>query len=260
MSGPSAPSGSRRTLMSVRNAARLLKSFNAVDRELGVTELAHRLGLGKSTVHRLLATLTEERLVEQDAESGRYRLGLAIHELGAATTAPTDLHAAVMMPMSVLRLRTGETVQIAVLDGREVVYVERLESPHTRRMFLEVGHRNQAHRTGTGKCLLAYLEERALERLLDGWKLEGRTVRTITDADRLRAELREIRTRGYAINAGEHETGVMSVAAPIRDGSGRVVASMSVAGPNDRMEPDLDRIIRSVVEAAATASRRLSTH
>lgn len=250
--------GSRRTLASVRNAARLLRSFTTSEPEVGVTELARRLGIGKSTVHRLLTTLAEERLVEQDPETGRYRLGLAIHELGAAVSSGTDLHAAVLTPMSVLRLRTGETVQVAVLDGREVVYIERLESPNTLRMFLEVGHRNHAHRTGTGKCLLAYLEPAFLDRVLDGWELEPRTPHTITDPRRLREELTRIRRVGYARNVDESEMGATSIAAPIRDRLGRAVAAMSVAGPTARMEQDLDGITRDVVEAAAMASRRLA--
>lgn len=248
---------SRRTLSSVHNAARLLKSFSPRERELGVTELAQRLGLGKSTVHRLLATLAEAQLIEQDPLTGRYRLGLAIHELGAAASTATDLHAAALTPMSVLRNRTGETVQIAVLDGREVVYVERLESPNTLALFLEVGRRNDAHVTGTGKCLLSFLDERDLDRLLDGWDLPQQTSASITDHRELRAELARSRRRGYATNLHESEVGVLSVAGPIRDSRNRVIASMSVAGPAERMEPVMERTTRAVVEACAVASRRL---
>lgn len=248
---------SRRTLSSVHNAARLLKSFTSLEREIGVTELANRLGLGKSTVHRLLATLAEEQLIEQDQTTGRYRLGLAIHELGAAASTATDLHAAALTPMSVLRNRTGETVQVAVLDGREVVYVERLESPNTLQLFLEVGRRNVAYATGTGKCLLAYLDDRSLDQLLVGWELEAKTPRTITDHRGLREELSRTRRRGYATNLHESETGVLSVAGPIRDVRNRVIASMSVAGPADRMEPVMERTIQAVIEACAVTSRRL---
>ncbi len=247
-----------RTLSSVRNAARLLKQFTSNERELGVTELAVRLGLAKSSVHRLLTTLQQERLVEQDPDSGRYRLGLAIFELGAAASSPTDLHQAVLLPMSVLRVRTGETVQMAVLDGREVVYIERLESPNTLRLFLEVGARNHAHCTGSGKCLLAFLDDERLEEILAGWELPAKTDATIVDPVELRRELRRIRSLGYAINAHESEPGVVSVAGPIRDGTGRVVASISVAGPAPRMDPRMDDVTRLVLEAAAMASKRLS--
>ena len=251
-------SETRRTLSSVGNAARMLKQFSSSRRDLGVTELATRLGLGKSTVHRLLATLVEERFVEQDLQTGRYRLGLAAFELGAAASSPTDLHQAVLMPMSVLRIRTGETVQTAVLDGRQVVYVERLESPNTLRLFLEVGTRNDAHSTGTGKCLLAYLDNTQLDRLLHGWDLPAKTPHTITDPQRLRQALKEIRARGWADNRHESEVGVISVAAPVRDGAKRVVAALSVAGPAERMEERLPLITQAVVEAAATASRRVA--
>lgn len=246
----------QRTLSSVRNAARLLKQFSSAEQDLGVTELAHRLDLGKSTVHRLLSTLCEEQLVEKDRTTGRYRLGLAVYELGAAAASPTDLHQAVLMPMSVLRVRIGETVQTAVLDGRQVVYVERLESPNTLRLFLEVGRRNWAHSTGTGKCLLAYLDQPHLDKILDGWELPATTPYTITDHGELRRQLKRIRSQGYALNMHESEVGVVSVGAPIRDHSG-VIASLSVAGPAERMEPMMQKVVRAVVEAAATASRRI---
>ncbi len=244
-------------LSSVRNAARVLKQFSSREREFGVSELARRLDLGKSTVHRLVTTLTSEHLLEQNPDNGKYRLGLAVYDLGAAVATHLDLHEAVVPPMERLRNTTGETVQVAVLDGREVVYVERLDSPHTLRLFLDVGRRNWAHSTATGKCLLAHLPQTELDRVLDGWQMEQATPHTTTDPKRLRKELGAIRRRGYAQNLNESEVGVLSVAAPIRGAIGGVVAAMSVAGPAARMDPVLDRITTGVVEAAAIASRRL---
>ncbi len=247
----------RGRLDSVRNAARLLKQFSYRERELGVSELARRLNLGKSTAHRLLATLTDEQLLEQNPETGKYRLGLAIYDLGAAISAHFALHEAAVPPMAQLRNATGETVQLAVLDGREVVYVERLDSPHTLRLFLEVGRRNWAHSTGTGKVLLAYLPDEQLDRLLEGWELKARTPHTLTDHELLLKELKEIRRRGWAQNLHESEVGVLSVGAPVRNALGDVVAAMSVAGPAQRMDPVMDQVIHELVEAAATASRRM---
>jgi DNA-binding IclR family transcriptional regulator len=247
----------RRTLSSVRNAARLLKEFSISEPELGVTELSIRLGIGKSTVHRLLATLLSEDLVQQDLTTGRYRLGLAIHDLGSAVSAGSSLHAAVLLPMSDLRDRTGETVQVGVLDGREVVYVERLDSPNTLRLFVDVGRRAEANATGTGKCLLAFMPPDVLDRLLDGWELRRRTPHTIVNQAELRRDLRRIRRLGYAVTQNESEMGVLSVAAPIRDTAGRAVAAISVAGPAQRMEHALPSITRAVSEAGAAASRRL---
>ena len=151
----------------MRNAARLLKEFSVADRELGVAELARRLGLGTSTVHRLLATLTDERLLERSPE-GTYRLGLAVHELGASVAPHVGLHEAAMPAMAGLRHATGETVQLAVLDGMDSVYVERLESPYTVRIFARVGTRLPATTTSTGKVLLAALPADELEARLAG--------------------------------------------------------------------------------------------
>lgn len=247
----------RQILSSVRNAARLLKEFSSRDSELGVSELARRLDLGKSTVHRLLVTLASEHLVEQDPISGRYRLGLAVYDLGAAVATGLDLHEAVMPSMEQLRAATGETVHVAVLEGREVVYIERLDSPNTLRLFLEVGRRNWAHCTGTGKLLLAYLDPTELDDLLAGWHLPAVTPHTLADPEQLRRQLREIQKTGYAHNLQESEIGVLSIAGPIRDASSRVRAALSVAGPKERMDPILDKVTLAVRELAAMASRRL---
>jgi IclR family acetate operon transcriptional repressor len=244
------------TLGSVANAARVLKAFTSTDREWGVSDLARRLGIAKSTAHRLLATLTDEGLLEQDSTTGRYRLGLAIFDLAAAAQS-VDLHEAVLSPMNELRNRTGETVHVAVLDGREVVYVERLDSHATLRLLAEVGRRNSAHCSGCGKALLAFLPPDQLDRTLRNWKLASKTVHTITDLAALRKDLAESRRRGYAVNRRESEVGVISVAAPIRDVSGRAVAAISVVGPVDRLEPHELKLAQATIESAALISRRL---
>jgi DNA-binding IclR family transcriptional regulator len=244
------------TLGSVANAAKVLKAFTPNQREWGVSDLARQLDIAKSTAHRLLATLTDESLLEQDPRTGRYRLGLAAFDMAAAAQS-TDLHEAVLSPMTELRNRSGETVQVAVLDGREVVYVERLDSPNTLRLFMEVGRRNSAHSTGCGKALLAFAPADQLDRLLAGWTPEAKTPHTITQIDKLRTELAETRRRGYAINRRESEAGVVSVAAPIRDASTRTVAAISVAGPAERLEPHEFQLAQATMEVAATVSRRL---
>ena len=252
------PKRAHSTLSSVSNAARLLKEFGRGEREMGVTELSRRLDIGKSTAHRLLNTLTEERLLEQDPETGLYRLGLIMHELGANVQASLDIHTAASPVMDQLRNITQETIQIAVLDGREVVYVERRESPQTIRLFGRVGHRNDAHCTSTGKILLAYLPSADLDTTLHGWKLKKQTPYTVSDHATLRQQLDQVRRQGYAENVNESEIGLASIAAPIRDFRGNVVAALSVAGPIQRLDgASLRRFNRHVVEAAAAISRRL---
>ncbi len=249
---------SRSTLSSVSNAARVLRAFGHGDRELGVTEISRRLGIGKSTAHRLLSTLAEERLLERDPKTGSYRLGLAMYELGASVALHNDLHEASAAVLDQLRNATRETVQIGVLDGREVVYIERRESPQTLRLFGRVGHRNDAHCTSTGKVLLAFLPPDSLSEVLDGWTLRRRTPATITSLTVLRSTLQNIRQQGWAENVNETEMGAASIAAPIRNGRGDVVAAISIAGPVQRLGSDsLRRFSRPVVEAGFAVSRRL---
>jgi len=244
--------GSR--LSSVQNAARLLKELGAAEGDLGVTELSRRLGLGKSTVHRLLATLTAERILEHDPATGTYRLGLMMWELGARVSVHRVLHDAATTVIEELRNATKETVQVAVLDGREVVYVLRLESPHTLGIFARVGHRNWAHCTSTGKVLLASLPEPRLQVLLARWRPERKTDATICALPQLRAELERVRAQGWAENIGESELGAASVAAPIRNARGEVIAAVSVAGPVMRVNGDtLRRFFRASVTQAADA-------
>jgi DNA-binding IclR family transcriptional regulator len=205
-------------------------------------------------------TLAEQHLVAQDEFSGKYGLGPAMYDLSAAVATKLDLHAAVTSPMEQLRAATGEAVRVAVLDGREVVYVGRLDSANTLRPSLEVGRRNWAHCTATGKVLLAFQSDHVLDALFDGWELPSVSEFTITSSEQLRREIRTIRSQGHAHNVSESEVGVLSVSAPIRDLTDGVRAALSVAGPQQRMEPMLDQITLAVKEMAAAASRRLGSH
>ncbi len=245
-------------LSSVRNAARLMAAFTPSDRDLGVSELAVRLGLAKSTVHRLLTTLSLEHFVERDATTGRYRLGLKLYELGTIVADHLDIHEVVEAPIEELRDRTGETVHVAILDGTSVVYIARRESPHPLTMLRRVGHRNDAHCTSTGKVLLAALTRDERDALLDLYPFPVHTERTIRDRVALEAELDRIRERGFAENVGESEIGAHSVAAPIRDASGRVVAAISAAGPALRFTPESTRRITvETLRVAEAISMRL---
>jgi IclR family transcriptional regulator, KDG regulon repressor len=253
------PAAARDPLLgSVRTAARVLRTFSGVDSELGVSDVSRRLGIGKSTAHRMLATLAAERLLEHDPVTGRYRLGLALYELGTAVSEHVDLHAAALPVLSTLRHRTGEMVHVAVLDGLEVVYVERLESHHMLPIFRRVGHRLPAHVTSSGKVLLAALPREELLTRLAGRTLIARTPRTITDHGALLAELDQVAARGWATNIEEGQLGVTSVGAPVRGGDGRVMAAVSVVAGAARIRGTaLSQAVGLVVEAAGVISARL---
>ena len=245
-------------LSSVRNAARLLKVFRSREAEIGVSELARRLGLGKSTVHRLLTTLAGEGLIEQDPRTGGYRLGLVVFELGEAVKVHLDVHAAAGPVLASLREQTGESSQVGVLDGHEVVYVDRLESSQSLRLFTETGRRVPVHCTSSGKVLLSHLSDVALERVLADAPLDRLTDQTITDVDDLMVELGKVRRRGWAEAVNERELGVASVAAPVRDASGHVIAAISIGAPTVRLGRIRRRDMAAViVEAGEAVSRRL---
>lgn len=243
-------------LQSVTNAARLLKAFLSREETLGVSELARRLGLGKSAVHRLLATLAAEGLVARDADGG-YRLGLVVFELGEAVRSHMDLHAAAGPVLVELREQTGESSQVGVLDGDEVVYVDRLESSHSLRLMHDAGRRVPLHCTSSGKVLLADLPRERRERIIAAG-LRAHTPHTIVTPDALRAELAAVRERGWADAVNEREIGVASLAAPVRGPGGAVVAAISVGAPITRFRAiPRQRLARWVVEAGEAVSRRL---
>jgi len=251
---PADPVGGR--LSSVRNAARLLKQFSRTDRELGVSELARRLGLAPSTVHRLLSTLAGEGLLEH-RPGGSYRLGLPMYELGVTVFPDLDLHEAALPVLVSLRQATAETVQMGVLDGLDVVYVQRLEGPQTVRIFHHAGHRLPAHATSTGKVLLAHLPTEVLEQRMRDWRPGRLTPYTVTDRGVLQAQLRRVAERGWAQNLEEGALGAASVAAPVRDEAGTVIAGISVVGPVERARGALPRYRAAVVDAASLISTRL---
>jgi IclR family transcriptional regulator, KDG regulon repressor len=245
-------------LSSVGNAARLLKAFLSREKEIGVSELARRLDLGKSTVHRLLTTLVQEGLVERNPDTGAYRLALTMFELGQVVQSHMQLHGVVGPVLAALREETHEGCQVGVLDGHEVVYIDRLESSQTLRLFNETGRRVPVHTTSSGKVLLAHLSDEELDGVLSVAPLNQMTPRSITDPVALRAELAKVRARGWSEAVEEREIGVASIAAPIRDAAGRVVAAISIGGPAARMgAQQRRRLAEVVVEAGEAASRRL---
>ncbi len=238
----------------VHKAMAVISAFSYREPILGVSELARRLDLGKSTVHRILVTLVADGFVERTPDD-RYRLSLKMYEIGQEVAASTELRIRVHPSLERLRNQTGETAHLAVLAGTDVVYVDRLESPHMLQLLTRVGRRRPAHATSSGKCLLAFGAAADVRQVIAGG-LPRLGPRTITSADALQRALDEVRARGYAVSFEESAPGVASVAAPIFDRAGDCIAAISVAGPITRMPPEqLDRFARLV--AAATA--RLST-
>lgn len=244
-------------LSSVTAAMRVLKAFSEEEAELGISSLAKRLGLAKSTVHRLAVTLVSEGLLEQNPETGRYRLGIALFALGTLVRRRMDVSNQSMPFLAVLRERTGETVNLAILDHTNIMYLYNLESPQAIRMRSYIGARRPAFCTSEGRAMLAF----SPPELVRGVIAEGlvaRTPNTQVSPKELLAALEAVRTEGYALDDEESEIGMRGVAAPVRDMSGHVVAAVGMGGPTQRLtKKSLRGFIPLVLNTAEAISVRL---
>jgi IclR family KDG regulon transcriptional repressor len=225
-------------------------------RELNVQAISAGVGVNHNTVRRILKALAYHGLVEEDG--GSYRLGMKLFELGSSVVARLDVRVRARPYLERLVLETGETAHLCILDRGEVLYLDKHEPMRTMRIPSEIGRRNPAHCTAVGKALLAYLPEPELEELVRQQGLRAYTSRTITTLVELKRELAQVREQGYAVDNEEFEEGLKCVGAPVRDYSGRVVASISIAGPAFRLtEERIPVLAQSVMEVARELSREL---
>jgi DNA-binding IclR family transcriptional regulator len=257
MAQPKSNPGAPAPILAVSHSLKLVDALAATGHGRGVTELSEELRLAKSTVYRLLQTLVGHGYVVQDSPSGRYHLGLKFLELGALVSDRLSIRMIAQPHLRRLMEATNETVHLGLLEGHEVVYADKIECSQTIRMYSRVGRRSPLHCTALGKALLAYQPETALrENLRKG--LRRRTARTITTPRALRAELRRVREKGYASDDEEFEEGLRCLAAPVRDHTEAVVASLGIAGPAGRLDPGrLPGLVKLVQEAAEAVSAAL---
>jgi IclR family KDG regulon transcriptional repressor len=250
------PRPSSYSVPAVEAALSILETLSTV-RELGVTELAKRLGLGKGSAYRLLATLVRRGYVEKDPQNDRYRLTYRLFAVGSRVAGRLGLREIAHPVMERLRTETGETVNLGVLDDFRTVSIHLVESPQILGIHMRIGGL-PAHATGTGKILLAALDPAELARRLEGRRLERVTERTIRNRAALLAELARVRAQGFALDNEECSLGMRCVAAPIRDHRGVVVAALSVVAPCQRLTPaGLPATIAMVQSAAREISARL---
>jgi IclR family transcriptional regulator, KDG regulon repressor len=249
-----APTG---RLSSVTSALLVLKVFSQDEAEIGISNLAKRLGLAKSTVHRLAVTLAAEGFLEQNPDNGRYRLGLSLFSLGALVRRRMDVSNEARPLLGALRDKTQEAVHLAILAQTSIVYLYNLESSQAIGIRSYIGTRKPAFCTAEGRVLLAF----GTPALLDAVLAEGlveRTAKTITDKAGLKRALEEVRSNGYAVDDEESEVGMRGLAAPIRDISGKVIAAVGLAGPIQRLtKKDLRALAPDVIGTADAVSTRL---
>jgi len=223
---------------SIERAIQILQAFSYEEPALGLSELARRTSLPKSTVHRTLNTLKRNRLIVR-LEDGRYAIGIRLFELGSLAYANLGVRSVAQPYIRALTESTGETVHLGILDEYEVVSIEQALSPHTLRAEIYIGKRAPLYCTAVGKILAAYQDDTWIAGYLDR-PFEKHTPNTITERAALERELREVRENGYAIDNEEHNVGIRCIAVPVFDHSGKVVASLSISGPAVRVRPEKD--------------------
>jgi len=222
-------------VQSLERALDLLEALAGAD-DLGVSEIAVQTGLVPSTAHRLLGTLVARGYASQSPTTGRYMLGYKLLELTSGLQDRLQrLRTAARPHLEAIQEETGETTNLVVLEGRDVVYIESVSGTRSVRLHTEVGRSIPAHTSGAGKALLAWRDPADVASLLDGAPLAPSTPHTLTTLAALQEDLAKIRRRGYSTDNEEHELGVACVATPVLDRAGRPLAAISISGPISRI-------------------------
>ena len=241
---------------SVERALQVLTALSEENKDVSLTEISNKLGWPKSTAHGILSTLREYRFVDQSAETGRYRLGVRLFELGHKVGRNWDIRETALPVLQSLNGKFGEMVQLATEDAGEVLYIEKIDSTQIIRIVSDIGKRLPMYCTGLGKVLLAYQTPAEVKRILSKSGMPGMTRRTITGLLEMTAELAKIRRQGYAVDDQEIMEGLRCVAAPIRDVDGAVRYAVSVSGLAERLTGEyFERVRDAVVVSAAEISR-----
>ncbi|URM34562.1 IclR family transcriptional regulator [Cytobacillus firmus] len=243
---------------SVSRALDIITLISLKKNGLGVTEIANQIDINKSSVYRILSTLVQYGYIEQDTETGKYKLGYKFLEISSKLLESIDLRAEARPFLQELENETNEVIHLVVYDQGEVVYIEKLEGNETLRMHSKVGKRAPMHCTSVGKAILAHLPSSIVFDILERKGMPVHTDKTITDKDEFMKELGQVRQKGYALDLEENEYGITCVAVPIFDHLGKVIAAVSISGPTMRMTDDrLDALKSIMVKTGKDISTRL---
>jgi DNA-binding IclR family transcriptional regulator len=250
------------SLSSVQKALKILQTFAVDSPELNLTEISRRLNSHKSSVFRLLSTLAAEGFVEKNPLTHKYRIGLKFIEIAHRSLQSFDWVSEASPLMERLSREVGEIVHLSILDGAEVVYLEKRGEGQGQGLTVSTnkGGRDPAHSCAMGKVLLAGLPSEELAKALRSAPLIKRTPNTITEIAALQRELEKVRKRGVAMDQEESFPGIKCVAAPIQDRNGKTVAAISVTAPSQRMgQQRMKDIRRLVIDTAHLISERIGT-
>jgi DNA-binding IclR family transcriptional regulator len=254
-------------LIQVKNNAKdtsqtLVRGLNILEliatgkNRLSIREIAEKVKLPRTIVHRIIATLERQNYLRRNSETQGYRLTTKLWSLGCAAVQGLEIKDIGRRPLEVLASKTHELIALAVLEGDDVVYVDKVDCPRTVRAFIPVGGRAPAYAISTGKAILAYRSEEEILRI--ALSMKKFTPKTVTGIEAFKKHLAEIRKRGYAVNLGEWNEDVGGVASGIRDRDGNVVASIGVTIPIHRLTKEtIDHSGKLTMKVAADISESL---
>ncbi|HWC16643.1 MAG TPA: IclR family transcriptional regulator [Terriglobales bacterium] len=239
----------------VTKVLRILETLHDAPAGLQLKDVAQQTGINKSTAYRFLAHLEHDGYVFRDS-SGAYAIGVRLARLASGMSYHTTLRKLSRPILQQLWRATGETVNLAVLDGREVLYLDVMESSHTFRLVSQVGLRRPVYCTALGKVMLAFIPEEEQQYFFEGMSFERFTPHTIRGAAQLRKEFALIRQRGYSLDNEEAYLGSRCIGAPIFEASGKIAASLSVSGPTTRVTREKVPAFAATAKNAALAISR----
>jgi DNA-binding IclR family transcriptional regulator len=241
----------------VERALQILKSFDDLHPERGVSEIAQTVGLHKATTHRILATLMNYGFIERSPDGLKYRLGLELVDLGFKVTRRMDLRREALPFIKNLALEINEAVDLSIWDQDQVLYIEMIQSQHALTVSASVGQRLPGYCTASGNLFLAHMPEEELSAYLKTPR-QSFTKNTIVDPVQLKKVLQQVKENGFSVDSEGFEYGVTAVAAPIFNQQNKVVAVVSIPGPASRLTPErVKEIIPPLVKTTREISRRL---
>lgn len=252
------PAINNQSYSSLRNTLRLLNLFSVDEPELKLQDMATRLEIGQSTAYRLVHTLMEEGFVIRDPSAKSYRLAASVLAMGNTIITKVDLCHLSIDILEKLAENTGETAHIAIFKDNQVLYLLKIDSSNPVHLLSHAGKKNPIYCTSTGQILLAYQEDSVINKVIEKG-LIAYTEKTITDPMKLKNVLQTIRTKGYAVSQEELHKGVGSIAAPVKNKRGEIIASVSIAGPSVRINQiNIPKLTRQVQQAANEVEQKLS--
>lgn len=245
-------------IQSLDRALRILDLFDEHDTELKITDISERMRLHKSTVHSLLKTLQMHGYIDQNLENGKYKLGLKLFERGNLVIHALDIRTVAKKHLIELSSKTGQTVHLVILDGKEGVYIDKVEGSTGTIMYSRIGRRIPIHCSAVGKALVAFKKPDDLRDILDGYVYTTHTANTITTEEEFLKELEKVCSQGYAVDNQENEPGVRCIAVPVGNHLDQVIAAISMSTPLTNLENnDSEPVLELLKRAGAEISQQM---